>query len=44
MKRKPYKKITKKEFYKLDGFKNSNLFRKADKNGKWKYYMVLDNE
>lgn len=42
MNNKPYLKITKKDFYKLGGFKNSKLFRKADKNGTWKYYKILD--
>lgn len=31
-------KITKVEFYKLGGFSNPALFRKADKRGTWAYY------
>lgn len=34
--------ITKREWYKLGGFSNSKLYRKADKRGVWRYYMILD--
>ena len=39
-----YYRITKKEFYARGGFKNSKLFRKADKNGRWLYYRIIDND
>jgi hypothetical protein len=35
---KDYKQITKAEFYNLGGFANSNIFRKADKLGRWRHY------
>lgn len=35
--------ITKKEWYRLGGFANSNLFRKQSRGGAWRYYRVLDN-
>lgn len=35
--------ITKKEFYELGDFANSDLFRKQSRGGAWRYYRVLDN-
>lgn len=34
--------ITRKAFYDLGGFANSNLYRKADKRGVWRYYRTFD--
>jgi hypothetical protein len=31
--------ITKKEWYDRGGFANSDLYRKADRLGRWRYYM-----
>lgn len=31
--------ITKGEWYRRGGFTNSDLYRKADRLGRWKYYM-----
>ena len=33
-------KISKAEFYRLGGFKNSALYRKADKRGTWRHYRT----
>jgi hypothetical protein len=33
-------KISKREWYDLGGFANSNLYRKADKRGVWQYYRL----
>lgn len=35
------KRITKKEFYNSGGFSNSNLYRRADKKGYFKYYKII---
>jgi hypothetical protein len=37
-----YMRITKREWYALGSFGNTRLFRKADKHGTWKYYMLTD--
>lgn len=37
------KHITKKEFYALGGFANSELFRKQSRGGAWRYYKSLDH-
>ena len=34
--------ITKDEFYRLGGFKNSELFRLQSRGGAWRYYRKLD--
>lgn len=36
------KRITKKEFYRLGGFANSDLFRLQTRGGSWRYYVNLD--
>lgn len=36
--------ITKKEWYVLGGFTNSDLFRKQSRGGAWRYYRALGNE
>lgn len=36
-----YARITKAEWYRLGGFANTRLFRKANKNGSWRYYMTF---
>jgi len=33
--------ITKREWYELGGFENSNLFRKQSRGGAWRYYRLL---
>lgn len=43
MQRERKKRITKKEFYDLGGFANSDLFRKQSRGGEWRYYRTLDN-
>lgn len=43
MQRKWKERITKKEFYELGGFANSDLFRKQSRGGAWRYYRTLDN-
>lgn len=35
--------ITKAEFYRLGGFKNSGLFRLQTRGGSWRYYINLDH-
>ena len=35
-------KMTRAAWYVAGGFKNSALFRKADKRGTWSYYRVTD--
>ena len=30
--------VTKKKWYALGGFKNSDLYRKADRLGRWSYF------
>lgn len=37
-----YMRITKREWYALGGLANTKLFRKADKRGAWRYYMLTD--
>jgi hypothetical protein len=32
-------KISRAEWYRLGGFRNSRLFRKADRRGVWRYYL-----
>jgi hypothetical protein len=41
MKNPGYMAITKAEFYRLGGLRNSSLFRKADKRGRWRHYMKV---
>lgn len=36
------KRITKKEFYDLGGFANSDLFRLQTRGGSWRYYINLE--
>lgn len=31
--------ISKKEWYRLGGFTNSDLYRRADKRGRWMHFM-----
>ena len=31
--------ITKKQFYAMGGFANSQLYRRADKRGRWMHFM-----
>jgi hypothetical protein len=34
--------ITKAEFYRLGGLRNSKLYRKGTKGGGWTYWMLMD--
>lgn len=34
--------ITKREFYRMGGLRNSKLFRKQPRDGRWRYFMLLD--
>jgi hypothetical protein len=34
--------ISKKEYERLGGMKNSRLYRKADSRGRWRYYLASD--
>jgi hypothetical protein len=36
--------ITKREWYDLGGFANSDLFRKQSRGGAWRYYRTLNNQ
>lgn len=36
-------KLGKTHWYRLGGFANSALFRKADKRGRWSYYVDMDH-
>jgi hypothetical protein len=31
--------VSKEQWYRLGGFRNSQLFRKADSRGAWRYYI-----
>lgn len=36
--------ITKREFYDLGSFANSDLFRRQKRGGAWQYFRRLDND
>ena len=43
MKHVPAARITKEEFYRLGGLRNSKLFRtQRSKSGGWRYWLLLD--
>jgi hypothetical protein len=34
--------VTKREWYDAGGFANSKCYRKADKLGRWQYFIIFD--
>ena len=36
--------ITKKEWFALGGFTNSEIFRKQSRGGAWRYYRLINDE